>query len=66
MPNPWAKKPIAILEAEAENRDVQALVTHDGVPLKRTLSALDLVAPSAYSRIRSQPMIQAMNSPNVA
>jgi len=44
MPNPWAKKPIAILEAEAENRDVQALVTHDGVPLKRTLSALDLVA----------------------
>ena len=44
MANLWAKKPIAILEAEAENRDVQALVTHDGVPLKRTLSAIDLVA----------------------
>jgi APA family basic amino acid/polyamine antiporter len=44
MVNLWAKKPIHILEAEAANRNVQALVTHDGVPLKRTLSALDLVA----------------------
>ena len=44
MANLWAKKPIATLEAEAENRNVQALLTHDGVPLKRTLSALDLVA----------------------
>ena len=24
------------------------------------------IAPTAYSRIRSQPMIQAINSPNVA
>ncbi|HEY7302064.1 MAG TPA: amino acid permease [Xanthobacteraceae bacterium] len=44
MANVWAKKPIAILEAEAENKNVQALLTHDGVPLKRTLSALDLLA----------------------
>jgi basic amino acid/polyamine antiporter, APA family len=44
MPNLLAKKSIAALEAEAENRDVQALLTHGGVPLKRTLSALSLVA----------------------
>jgi APA family basic amino acid/polyamine antiporter len=44
MANLWARKPIAMLEAEAENRDVQALLTHDGVPLKRTLSAMNLVA----------------------
>ncbi|HEY7298473.1 MAG TPA: amino acid permease [Xanthobacteraceae bacterium] len=44
MANLWARKPIAMLEAEAENRDVQALLTHDGVPLKRTLSAVNLVA----------------------
>ena len=42
MANFWAKKPIAVLEAEAENRDVQALVAR--LPLKRTLSALNLVA----------------------
>ena len=44
MANFWAKKPIAVLEAEAENRDVQALVAHGRLPLKRTLSALNLVA----------------------
>jgi APA family basic amino acid/polyamine antiporter len=44
MANLWAKKPIAVLEAEAENRDVQALVAHGRLPLKRTLSALNLVA----------------------
>src|ERR1700751_5431460 len=44
MANLWAKKPIGVLEAEAENRDVQALLTHGGVPLKRTLSAGSLVA----------------------
>ena len=44
MPNLWARKSIATLEAEAEERDVQALTTHDGVPLKRTLSAVNLVA----------------------
>src|SRR6202041_1710656 len=32
------------LLAEAEEPEVQALTTHDGVPLKRTLSALNLVA----------------------
>ena len=40
----WARKPIAALEAEAQERDVQALTTHDGVPLRRTLSATSLVA----------------------
>ena len=44
MPNLWARKSIAMLEAEAGERDVQALTTHDGVPLKRTLSAVNLVA----------------------
>jgi len=40
----WARKSIAALQAEAEEPQVQALTTHDGVPLKRTLSALNLVA----------------------
>jgi basic amino acid/polyamine antiporter, APA family len=40
----WARKSIAVLQAEAEEPQVQALTTHDGVPLKRTLSALNLVA----------------------
>src|SRR5438067_12999749 len=44
MVNLWARKPIAMLEAEAAEPEVQALVTHDGLPLKRTLSAINLVA----------------------
>jgi APA family basic amino acid/polyamine antiporter len=44
MVNLWARKPIAMLEAEAAEPEVQALVTHGGVPLKRTLSASNLVA----------------------
>jgi len=40
----WARKSIAALEAEAAEQEVQALTTHDGVPLKRTLSAVNLVA----------------------
>jgi len=44
MANIWARKQIAALEAEAAEPQVQALTTHDGVPLKRTLSALNLVA----------------------
>jgi len=43
MTNLWARKTIATLEAEAVERDVQALTTHDRVPLKRTLSAEHLV-----------------------
>jgi APA family basic amino acid/polyamine antiporter len=39
-----ARKSIAALEAEAGDPEVQALTTHDGVPLKRSLSALNLVA----------------------
>ena len=44
MANIWARKSIAALMAEAEEPEVQALTTHGGVPLKRTLSALSLVA----------------------
>jgi basic amino acid/polyamine antiporter, APA family len=40
----WARKPVATLEAEARDSDVQAMTTHDGVPLKRSLSALNLVS----------------------
>jgi basic amino acid/polyamine antiporter, APA family len=39
-----ARKSIAALEAEAAEPDTQRLTTHDGVPLKRSLSALNLVA----------------------
>jgi basic amino acid/polyamine antiporter, APA family len=44
MANLWARKSLTALEAEASERDVQAMTTHGGVPLKPTLSALDLVA----------------------
>src|SRR5271169_2934072 len=44
MANIWARKSIAALMAEAEEPEVQALTTHDGVPLKRTLTAVNLVA----------------------
>ena len=44
MTNLWARKSIAALRAEAEEPDVQALTTHGGIPLKRTLSATSLVA----------------------
>src|SRR5271156_3472474 len=44
MANIWVRKPLAVLLAEAEEPEVQALTTHDGVPLKRTLSAINLVA----------------------
>src|ERR1700678_3590247 len=40
----WARKSIAALETEAEEPEVQALTAHNGVPLKRTLSALNLAA----------------------
>src|ERR1700682_6840644 len=44
MPKIWNKKPIAILQAEAADVETQELMTHDGVPLKRTLSAMSLMA----------------------
>jgi APA family basic amino acid/polyamine antiporter len=40
----WARKPIAALEAEAADPDVQTLTAHHGVPLKRSLSALNLIS----------------------
>ncbi len=44
MANLWARKPFALLKAEAEETEVQALTTHGGVPLKRTLSAMSLMS----------------------
>src|SRR5262245_17074748 len=44
VPNILIRKPIALLKAEAEETEVQALVAHGGVPLKRTLSAWSLVS----------------------
>src|SRR5579862_8220735 len=44
MPRIWLRKSIATLEAEAAKSDVEAMTTHDGVPLKRSLSALALVS----------------------
>jgi basic amino acid/polyamine antiporter, APA family len=44
MANIWARKSIAALQAEAEENGTGAPTTHDGVRLKRTLSALNLVA----------------------
>ena len=40
----WARKSISALETEAEEPEVQALTAHNGAPLKRTLSAVNLVA----------------------
>jgi APA family basic amino acid/polyamine antiporter len=44
MANIWLRKSIAALETEADESDVQAMTTHDGVPLKRSLSAFTLVS----------------------
>jgi basic amino acid/polyamine antiporter, APA family len=40
----WVRKSIPALQAEAEKADRQSLTTHDGVPLKRSLSAISLVS----------------------
>ncbi|MGD0026224.1 MAG: amino acid permease [Xanthobacteraceae bacterium] len=40
----WVRKSIATLEAEAAEPDVQVMTTHDGIPLKRSLSAVNLVS----------------------
>jgi APA family basic amino acid/polyamine antiporter len=44
MPRYLVRKSIAGLQAEAEHADVQGLSTHDGIQLKRSLSALTLVS----------------------
>jgi APA family basic amino acid/polyamine antiporter len=44
MPKLWNRKPIAALQAEAAEPATQELMTHGGVPLKRTLSAMSLMA----------------------
>jgi hypothetical protein len=44
MANILVRKSIARLREEAEETEIQALMTHGGVPLKRTLSAWSLVS----------------------
>src|SRR5260370_18306120 len=44
MPKIWNKKPIAVLEAEVAEVEIQERMTHGSVPLKRTLSAMSLMA----------------------
>ena len=44
MPRYFIRKSVARLQAEAEEAEFQRLTTHDGVPLKRSLSALALVS----------------------
>jgi APA family basic amino acid/polyamine antiporter len=44
MPNLFARKPIATLEAEAAEPDAQALTAHGRIPLRRSLTAANLVA----------------------
>src|SRR5258708_17841980 len=44
MPKLWNKKPIAVLQAEAVDVATQQLMTHGGVPLKRMLYAMSLMA----------------------
>jgi basic amino acid/polyamine antiporter, APA family len=39
----WVRKSLAVLAAEAAEPEVEALTAHDGVPFKRSLSALNLV-----------------------
>jgi len=44
MTNYFVRKSVASLQAEAEQAEFQQLTTHDGIPLKRSLSALTLVS----------------------
>ena len=43
MANLWIRKPIATLEAEASAPDAQAPTAAESVPLRRCLSAVNLV-----------------------
>jgi len=40
----WARQSIRSLVSRATESETQEIVAHDGVPLKRTLTALNLVA----------------------
>jgi len=40
----WVRKSIAALQADAAETELPAMIADDGVPLKRTLSALNLVS----------------------
>ncbi len=44
MGHPFATRPIASMEAEAAKDDAQGMTDHGGIPLKRSLSAMSLMA----------------------
>ena len=44
MADLWARQSIASLVSRAKEAEAQSIVAHDGVPLKRTLTAVNLVA----------------------
>jgi basic amino acid/polyamine antiporter, APA family len=44
MADLWARQSIASLLSRAKEAETQAIVAHDGVPLERTLTAINLVA----------------------
>jgi APA family basic amino acid/polyamine antiporter len=44
MANIWVRKSVAALEADAADPEVQALTAHNGIPLKRTLTAVNLAS----------------------
>ncbi|MFZ3228171.1 MAG: amino acid permease, partial [Xanthobacteraceae bacterium] len=43
MPRFLIRKSIAALQAEVADSEIQALIAHDGVPLKRSLTAIHVV-----------------------
>src|SRR3984885_1330676 len=43
MANIWVRKPLSVLLAEADEPEVQKLTAHNGMPLTRSLSAINLV-----------------------
>jgi hypothetical protein len=44
MADLWARQSVALLLSRAKEAETQAVFTHEGVPLKRTLTATNLVA----------------------
>src|SRR5262249_48226119 len=44
MADLWARQSIASLLSRATETEAQAIVAHDGIPLKRTLTATNLLA----------------------
>jgi hypothetical protein len=47
MADLWARQSIALLLSRAKEAETQGVLAHDGVPLKRTLTAINLVASAS-------------------